>query len=454
MKKRYKFLLAFGSLALSLISANQELQYLLLVSLIPVLVALNKETNPWVGGLLSAIAAACIPLSWSQGTWAVSAYLFLGLLATAGFYAFPGAVVAWANQKSSVAIWYFAPAWVAIEFVQGNTGFWGGWANPGAFGYGLHGTAFMQLASLSSVTAVTLGAVLCNLCLYKISRYSLVLLASLFLVVGYLAYPRNSGPTEKPFSVAVIQGALPNELLSSYSEESTQEAFTVYTNLTKEARKQNPDLIIWPESALRTDILPGYIDPRLKPNLTNTFIAGGYFRASSYYNAAFLWIGGKLSGIYLKEFPIPIAEKQFASGGSQKPLVTLQGKVGIRICFESAFAYLARQSVRDGADLLVMLVNDTWAKHSNLAQWHLRVSQFRAVETGRYIVHASQYGPSAVISHQGVIAQTALGERTVLYANMYKSQHITLFVLWGNWVGWICVFVLAVVLWRVGPFGA
>jgi apolipoprotein N-acyltransferase len=110
-------------------------------------------------------------------------------------------------------------------------------------------------------------------------------------------------------------------------------------------------------------------------------------------------------------------------------------RVGALICFESAFAPLARQYARQGADAIVVLTNNrSYRRSANSAQ-HLAMGQFRAAETGRPLVQGAISGISAVVDHTGAVrARTALFEPTVLVGEITTYRGRTPYTAAGDWV--------------------
>src|SRR5207248_1022171 len=90
-------------------------------------------------------------------------------------------------------------------------------------------------------------------------------------------------------------------------------------------------------------------------------------------------------------------------------------RVGTLICFESTYPELARGLARDGAQILIVTTNDASFGTSPAAREHLAMSQTRAVELGRAVVHAAISGISAVIPR--VLASTPDVDILVAYDN-------------------------------------
>src|SRR5581483_8654268 len=110
-------------------------------------------------------------------------------------------------------------------------------------------------------------------------------------------------------------------------------------------------------------------------------------------------------------------------------------RLGALICFESAFAPLARQYARLGADAIVVATNNrSYRRSANSAQ-HLAMGQFRAAETGRPLLQAAISGISAVVDHTGrVRSRTKLFEPTVLVGEIETFRGRTLYTVVGEWV--------------------
>jgi len=73
------------------------------------------------------------------------------------------------------------------------------------------------------------------------------------------------------------------------------------------------------------------------------------------------------------------------------------------ICYEDTVPGVVRESVKAGADVVVNLSNDGWFKDSPEMDQHLAIAVFRAVETRRPIVRASNTGISSFVEATGRI---------------------------------------------------
>ena len=106
--------------------------------------------------------------------------------------------------------------------------------------------------------------------------------------------------------------------------------------------------------------------------------------------------------------------------------------MAVNICYEDAFGEEVIRQLPE-ATLLVNASNDAWFGDS-LALWqHLQMSQARALETGRYMLRATNTGVTAVIDPKGrVVDQAPVHEEAVLEADVQGYGGETPYVRWGN----------------------
>ena len=98
---------------------------------------------------------------------------------------------------------------------------------------------------------------------------------------------------------------------------------------------------------------------------------------------------------------INMLSSDFAPGEGTALVSTPFGKVGGLICFDSIYECLTLDSVRDGAELLVLPTNDSWFTDSAAVYMHSAQARLRAIESGRWIVRSADTGISSVIDPRG-----------------------------------------------------
>jgi len=107
------------------------------------------------------------------------------------------------------------------------------------------------------------------------------------------------------------------------------------------------------------------------------------------------------------------------------------------ICYDALDPALARDAVREGAQLFAMLSNDSWFAVGAGPHLHLAMAAFRSLETHRAQLRATPTGISALVLPTGEI-ERALGvhERGALVVSApLLSGPPTPFVRFGDWLG-------------------
>ncbi len=174
---------------------------------------------------------------------------------------------------------------------------------------------------------------------------------------------------------------------------------------------------------------------------------GGLYNANLVYDP-----GGKLQGQYAKRHLVPFGEyipyrslldwipeldhvsfdytpgrsrTQFRAGGHPFESV---------ICYESAYPQYTRDAARDGAEFLVVSTSNRSFGRSGLSAQHVALSQMRAAETGRPVLHAAISGISAVVDADGrVLQRSELFEKTVTDGTIATTTGTTPYVRFGDW---------------------
>jgi apolipoprotein N-acyltransferase len=94
-------------------------------------------------------------------------------------------------------------------------------------------------------------------------------------------------------------------------------------------------------------------------------------------------------------------------------------RVAPLVCYDAVDPDLSVAAARQGAELLLVLSNDSWFAHGAGPHQHLIVSAFRSVETGLPQVRATNTGISAEIDASGeILASLGTDERGALLATV------------------------------------
>ncbi len=272
-------------------------------------------------------------------------------------------------------------------------------------------------------------------------------------------------------TAAVIQGNIDSR--EKWGEDAFALTSEVYARLTREAAERGAELIVWPESVFPNTInkrpmLRDFVCELAKECEVTMIIGAFYSDDDGYYNSLVLITpdGTMQEGFYAKQHLVPFGEyvpmrevvmtlipplaevsaldSDLTPGNGSSLFETPWGAVGSLICFDSIYEALALQSVRDGADLMIISSNDNWFYDSAAVYQHKAQAQLRAVETGRYFVRAASSGISAIIAPDGeVLTSVAPLEEGYGIAEVHVREQKTLYTHVGN---------LLVYLFMIGIF--
>ncbi len=235
--------------------------------------------------------------------------------------------------------------------------------------------------------------------------------------------------------IALIQGNISSN--QKWADNTASAIFQTYEALTKQVLEaEQPDLVIWPETVLPLDLN----DTSYLEKLQNTasdfqtpLIVGGFYYDSQekkdYNGVYYIQSDGMVSfPMYAKRKLVPFGEflpfrnvlgklfpvlKDINAAGSDlepgresvtTPLTSL-GTFGSLVCFDSIFPHIARESVKNGAQLLNVVTNDSWFKDSAGVYHHNAHAVLRAVENRRWITRTANTGISCFISPAGEITE-------------------------------------------------
>lgn len=120
-----------------------------------------------------------------------------------------------------------------------------------------------------------------------------------------------------------------------------------------------------------------------------------------------------------------------------------KGKLAPIICYESVYGEFTTEYVKNGANFLAIMTNDSWWGVTQGHKQLLSYARLRAIENRREIARSANSGISAHINARGDIeADTLYGDQTALFAkiNLYEGQ--TFYTKTGDLLTRISIFVL------------
>ncbi len=366
------------------------------------------------------------------------------------------------KSQASQFLITFPISWVFFEWLRGwlFTGF--PWL---MLGYTQTTSIFNAYAALIGVYGITWLIALINggiilLCCGK--RRSPKLFTSMILftitIVALIFHDHPWTKTEgKPLSVALIQGNIPQQM--KWDNRYINDALKRYYHSTLEAIDH--DLIVWPEAAI--PVLPeqaqGLIDElnQIGKQHHSAIIFGiptSGFEQTQYYNS--MMIVGNGSGTYRKRHLVPFGEytpldnifnpimqyfsiplSGLMSGASEQTALSAQDiRLAPFICYEIVYPKLAIQTARQ-SQLMIVINDDSWFGDSLAASQQLQMAQLRAIETGRYLLYASNTGITTIISPFGKLVAVAPEQVfTVLSGEVYAMSGNTPLMRYAYYPFW------------------
>ena len=451
-----------------------DLGPLALVALVPLLWAW-RDAGPGAGALYGGVAGVfyfAVLVEWTRYFGAVAVVPFVLFLST--WWVLAGAVVGWLARRGLAHAPLVAAVWVLVEAGRGRVPFGGfPW---GDVGYAFHNLdPARALAAWGGVPLVSWLAVATNGWILRVVesvrtapaarpdgwralRRPVGAIAAVLLVSGLAVAARPHLTPTGRLRVALVQG---NDLNRNLTQDEIDNRYLVRNHLRLAAGVTTPvDLVVFPESSLDAD-------PRGDTSLDSALaavardhhadlLAGGNIPASKgrLYNATFHYTpdGVRTPDIYRKRHLVPFGEyvpwrnelsfidalqavpTDYEPGKGPMVFSVAGHRLGALICFESAFASLARQYARRGADAIVVLTNNRSYERSGNSAQHLAMGQFRAAETGRPLLQAAISGISALVDHTGAVrARTALFDPTVLVGEVATYRGRTPYSVAGDW---------------------
>ncbi|MFO1435864.1 MAG: apolipoprotein N-acyltransferase [Gammaproteobacteria bacterium] len=309
--------------------------------------------------------------------------------------------------------------------------------------------------AVSLVAAMVAGAVVLLLYNYRVA---LVAFVSVWVIARLASLSNWTHIEGQPLKVALVQGGI--EQSQKWDPGLKDRTLALYEKLT-EGYWGGAKIIVWPETAIPafgsevkefltsladraqrsgTDILLGVpVDERDNnghiQDYYNSIVTLGSNIAR--YDKRHLVILGEYPPFkdilmpILRSLSIPMSE--FSTGTTtQEPLQAAGLKLAPSICFEDAFGNELIDFLPD-ARLLVNVSNDAWFGDSMAPHQHLQIARMRALETGRYLLRATNNGISAIIDEHGrVIAKSPQFIAHVLTAEVQPRNGATPYVAIGN----------------------
>ncbi len=495
VKKNIQFMLKYypaliSGLFLTLSFPDTNIAWLAFFALVPLLMSIQSmtPTESFYAGFITGISFFLTLIYWIVPTIHVYGGLHLilafGVLTLLCLYlALYPAIFAFTLKKLKYGSYMpllAACIWTGLEYIRtyAFTGF--SW---GTLGYSQYeNLALIQIADFTGVYGVSFLIILVNSSLAVLfmsfkkkiaGQYIIPVIYTTVLVIGAYIYGSQKinnidsqiKKAEKT-TISIIQGNIKQNL--KWSDEFKIHTIEKYIQLSKSQIKKNPDLVIWPETALPfyygfDEVLSNHVNQCVESSKTNFLIGSPAFELDKehtrFYNRAYMFDGfADITGSYDKNHLVPFGEYvpfgdyltflgkitaqagNFSAGNQAfLPLefnnhnLNVTRKTGVLICFEILFPSISSKFVKNGADILTTITNDAWFGQSSAAMQHFSIAVFRAVENRRTVARAANTGISGFIDPKGkIIETTSLFKDTAVTRKVPILTHISFYTKHGD----------------------
>ncbi|MFC1884648.1 apolipoprotein N-acyltransferase [Thermodesulfobacteriota bacterium] len=363
--------------------------------------------------------------------------------------------------------------WVSLEYVRSNLMSGLPWCLLGYSQY--KHLPVIQVADIVGVYGISFLIVFVNVYLFRLIRvhsknkfYKLgletgltILLVSSTLIYGYFRISEmgNTENSSRSLKIVIAQGNIDQSL--KWEPSYQKQTMEIYERLSRSMLSYNPDMIIWPETAVpfffqnNRTFSPRIFSLAKESGAVIIFGSPAYTNVKGltrYYNRAYLVSPQNLPVQYYdKVHLVPFGEYvplknvfsfinrlvpaagDFRAGKEVRPFSHSGLGIGVLICFECIFPELAREHTLKGARILVNLTNDAWFGKTSAPHQHLSMAVFRAVENRRPLLRSANTGISAFIEPQGrIVSKSRIFEEAVLYSSVHPKGRLTLYTLYGD----------------------
>jgi apolipoprotein N-acyltransferase len=415
--------------------------------------------------------------------WLTALLMGALVLLMAAYYALLGLVAARWLPAAGPRRWLAGlPAlWLLTEWLRGWVGTGFPWLSLGYSQTDTWLAGFAPVAGVYGLSALLLigaGALLMALrCAGRVRAVAAAVLLVPWLLGALLARHTWTHPVGTPVSVAIVQGAIPQD--EKWQAANVEPTRLLYAALTE--RALGSQLIVWPEAALPQLIneppVPEYLG-RLnsRARRAGSDIAMGVIREADngqdYFNSI-MTLTDHLS-FYDKRHLVPFAEyfpipafvrdwlrlmslpySDFTPGrDDQMPLRAAGMTLAPTICYEDAFAEAQRRLIA-ASQVLLTVSNDAWFGRSSARYQHFQIGRLLALSANKPLLRAANDGVSALVDQHGaVVAEAPEFKAAVLEGTVQPREGLSPYMRLGDWP----ILILAVLAaiwagWRPGRFG-
>lgn len=465
-----------------------ELSFLAWIAFLPILLdhQSGDSSPPWFRGFLTGFVANILIFSWiwttlnaAQVGIMVTLFCWIALAFVLSIYFSVFFTLVEKIQSDYLKPWMAATIWVALENVRSFilTGF--PWALFGHTQAAL--TPLIQIVSVTGTAFISFVLIAFNFSIVEVWKKKKLTTNSL-IVSGIIAVCfiwglnsiSNGNQLDKEIKISILQGNI--DQYKKWDDQHVRAIQNTYSYLVEDASKINPDLIIWPESAV-----PGWYpnEPEHEKWVNDQVRASGIDHIlgsvtrvgdKDFNSAFFINREGFISDRYDKNKLVPFGE-YIPFGNFLRNFIPYLGELGTfdggqkqnlfswgtlflapNICYEAVFPLMIRRQIKNGGDIIINLTNDGWFLNSAATKQHYVTNIFRAIENHRPVVRAANTGISAIINSRGqeIVRSPLLTEGVFSGVVKIESNPAqTIYTRFGEWFVVLC-WIMWVIWFSIG----
>ena len=421
----------------------------------------------WVAGLTTVAGwlAGCFNL-WGYfhrvglpfAAW-LSIFGAVALVAAAAVLLFRALVLRGAVWSGLVA---FPAAWVALEYVRNLTTPHG---TAGSIAYTqLKFLPFLQLASITGPwgmsflllcfpAAIAIGLHLRKTAPKRALRVVTTTAGVLAAVLVFGAIRLAMTPRGQQVRVGLIASDVPGNVTVADNGADTSRLFASYAAEAERLAGNGAQAIVLPEKlGVVLDSENGSADPifqHVADRTGATLVVGQvHVSGAAKYNRARIYAPQQPVLSYDKQHMLPPFESNLTPGTTLVTLPKHTDTWGVAICKDMDFTPLSRKYGEAGAGLMLV---PGWDFNMD-RNWHGHMAVMRGVEGGFSLVRAAKNGYLTVSDDRGRVVAEARSDAapfSTLLASVPAVHSATLYLLWGDWFGWLACALLAVAISRL-----
>ncbi len=433
-----------SGLLLILCFPRYDIEYLAWIAMVPLLIAIKDKNLKSAFGLCliaGILFYTCVFYYFSlvKGVSLIDFALVVLYLSLCYFGLF-GFCLNLVSRRTILSPVITAPVlWVSLEYVRSYAGIV---SHPMMLmGHSQYlNLPIIQISSFTGVYGVSFLIIMVNVAVCEIIHnrsnafkpiIATIIVSGISLIYGFGVITKE--PVGDNVRISVAQPNIPTDV--KWKHESRKQNLKKMMQMTREIeRKENPSLIVWPETAVqgsfRNELYLSNTISSLTKEIGTRLLFGNAqhpkhgsreLRKEKKYNSAFLISPeGKIEGQYNKIHLLPFAEYlpykdslpwpskyvssagNFISGDEYTIFNHDEARFGTIICWESFYPELFRQFVKRGADFMINITNEGLLGEDHSYKI-MAQNVFRTVENRVSLVRCGNTGISCFIDPYGDI---------------------------------------------------